>query len=115
MVNSASALGRNGLHDWILLRATALIIALYILYLLAWLVISESITYNTWHIFFSTSLTKVFTCLALWSLLVHGWIGMWQILTDYVTAYSLRLLLQLVVVVVLFVYAIYGTMIVWSM
>ncbi|VFP82277.1 succinate dehydrogenase, hydrophobic membrane anchor protein [Candidatus Erwinia haradaeae] len=114
MVSSASALGRNGLHDWILLRATAIIIALYILYILAWIATSESITYSTWHIFFSIPATKVFTCLALISLVVHGWIGMWQVLTDYIAVYSIRLPLQLVIVVVLFIYAIYGTMIVWS-
>lgn len=35
MVNNVSALGRNGVHDWLLLRASAIIITLYVLYILA--------------------------------------------------------------------------------
>lgn len=34
MVNNVSALGRNGVHDWLLLRASAIIITLYVLYIL---------------------------------------------------------------------------------
>jgi succinate dehydrogenase / fumarate reductase membrane anchor subunit len=34
--------------------------------------------------FFSSAFTKVFTLLALVSILIHAWIGMWQVLTDYV-------------------------------
>lgn len=39
MVNNASALGRgrNGVHDWLLLRASFIIIILYVLYLLGFL------------------------------------------------------------------------------
>ena len=35
MVSNVSALGRNGVHDWLLLRASAIILTLYILYILA--------------------------------------------------------------------------------
>ncbi|PIJ48764.1 succinate dehydrogenase, hydrophobic membrane anchor protein [Erwinia sp. OLTSP20] len=114
MVSNASALGRNGIHDWLLLRGAAMIIALYVLYILAFVIMSGSLTYDIWHGFFSSKFTKVFTLLTLFSILVHGWIGMWQVLTDYVKSVALRLLLQLVIVVVLFVYAIYGTVVVWG-
>ncbi|MEQ4531964.1 MAG: succinate dehydrogenase, hydrophobic membrane anchor protein, partial [Mixta sp.] len=45
---------------------------------------------------------------------IHGWIGMWQILTDYIKPLAWRLLLQLAIVVALLVYAIYGTVVVWG-
>lgn len=63
---------------------------------------------------FASSFTKVFTLLTLFSILVHGWIGMWQVLTDYIKPLALRMMLQLVVVVALLVYAIYGTVVVWG-
>ncbi|MFB9087345.1 succinate dehydrogenase, hydrophobic membrane anchor protein [Erwinia tracheiphila] len=63
---------------------------------------------------FSSSFTKVFTLLTLFSILVHGWIGTWQVLTDYIKPLALRLLLQFALVVVLLVYAIYGTIVVWG-
>ena len=114
MVSNASALGRNGIHDWLLLRAAAIVMTLYVLYILGFIVMSGTLTYDIWRGFFASSFTKVFTLLALFSVLVHGWIGMWQVLTDYVKPLAMRLVLQLIIIVALFVYAIYGTVVVWG-
>lgn len=56
----------------------------------------------------------MFTLLALFSILIHAWIGMWQVLTDYVKPLALCLMLQLVIVVALVVYVIYGFVVVWG-
>jgi len=114
MVSNASALGRNGIHDWLLLRAAAMVMTLYVLYILGFIVMSGTLTYDIWRGFFSSNFTKVFTLLTLFSILVHGWIGMWQVLTDYIKPLALRMMLQLVIVVALLVYAIYGTVVVWG-
>ncbi|MBK0004737.1 succinate dehydrogenase membrane anchor subunit [Erwinia sp. S43] len=114
MVSNASALGRNGIHDWLLLRAAAMVMTLYVIYILGFLVMSGTLTYDIWRGFFASSFTKVFTLLTLFSILVHGWIGMWQVLTDYIKPLALRMMLQLVIVVALLVYAIYGTVVVWG-
>lgn len=114
MVSNASALGRNGIHDWLLLRASAILITLYIVYILGFILMTDTLTYDIWRGFFASSFTKVFTLLTLLSILVHGWIGMWQVLTDYVKSLSVRLIGQLVIVVVLLAYALYGTVVVWG-
>ena len=77
-------------------------------------VATTDITYEVWRGFFSSSLTKVFTLLTLLSILIHAWIGMWQVLTDYIKPIALRLTLQLIIVVALLVYLIYGTIVVWG-
>ncbi|MBA2815199.1 succinate dehydrogenase membrane anchor subunit [Candidatus Pantoea persica] len=114
MVSNASALGRSGIQDWLLLRASAILITLYILYLVGFLVLTDTLTYDVWRAFFASAFTKVFTLLTLFSILVHGWIGMWQVLTDYVKHLAVRLLLQMAIVVALLTYAIYGTVVVWG-
>ncbi|NIF20807.1 MULTISPECIES: succinate dehydrogenase membrane anchor subunit [Pantoea] len=114
MVSNASALGRSGIQDWLLIRASAMLIALYTLYLLGFVVMSYPLTYDVWHGFFASAFTKVFTLLTLFAILIHGWIGMWQVLTDYVKPVAIRLVAQLVIVVALFAYAIYGTVVVWG-
>lgn len=114
MVNNVSALGRNGVHDWLLLRASAIIIALYVLYILGFFVTAQDLTYEIWHGFFTTPITKVFTLLTLLSVLAHAWIGLWQVLTDYVKPLAVRLVLQLTTIVVLLVYVLYGTIVVWG-
>lgn len=112
MVSNASALGRNGVHEWLLVRASAIVICLYIIYLLGFILIADTLTYDVWRGFFATPMTKVFTLLTLFSILVHTWIGMWQVLTDYIKPLALRLLLQLAIVIVLMVYLLYGTVVV---
>ena len=114
MVSNASALGRNGVHDWLLLRASAIVITLYILYILGFVIIVPDITYEIWRGFFASHITKVFTLLTLLSILAHAWIGLWQVLTDYVKPLAIRLVLQLAVVVTLLVYLIYGTIVEWG-
>ena len=113
MVSNSSTLGRTGIQDWLFLRATAIIIVLYVLYFVGFLATTD-ITYEVWRGFFSSSLTKVFTILTLLSILIHAWIGMWQVLTDYIKPVALRLTLQLIIVVALLAYLIYGTIVVWG-
>ncbi|MEX6226049.1 succinate dehydrogenase membrane anchor subunit [Providencia hangzhouensis] len=113
MVSNASALGRTGIQDWLLIRASAIIIVLYVIYIVGFVAIND-ITYEVWHGFFASSVTKVFTILTLFSILVHAWIGMWQVLTDYVKPLAIRLVLQLAIVVGLLAYLIYGTIVVWG-
>lgn len=112
--SSASALGRNGVHDWLLLRAAAIVITLYVLYILGFIFTADSLTYGIWRGFFASNITKVFTVLTLISILAHAWIGMWQVLTDYIKPLALRLILQLIIVVALVVYLVYGTLVVWG-
>ncbi|WP_336933884.1 succinate dehydrogenase, hydrophobic membrane anchor protein, partial [Atlantibacter hermannii] len=76
MVSNASALGRNGVHDFILVRATAIVLTLYIVYMVGFFVITSDIPWAVWTGFFSSAFTKVFTLLALFSVLIHAWIGM---------------------------------------
>lgn len=114
MVSNASALGRNGVHDFLLVRATAIVITLYILYMIGFFAVTGELTYEVWSGFFSSAFTKVFTLLTLFSILIHAWIGMWQVLTDYVKPVAIRLGLQLLIVVALLVYFIYGFVVVWG-
>lgn len=64
MVSNASALGRNGVHDFILVRATAIVLTLYIIYMVGFFATSGELTFEAWTGFFSSAFTKVFTLLA---------------------------------------------------
>ncbi|EDP98723.1 succinate dehydrogenase, hydrophobic membrane anchor protein [Shewanella benthica] len=52
--------------------------------------------------------------LALVAILVHAWIGIWQVLTDYVKPLMLRGLLQFIVVIAAMSYLAAGMLIVWG-
>ena len=72
------------------------------------------ITFASWQAFFSQLTTKVFTLLALGSILIHAWIGLWQVLTDYIKSAALRVCFQFGIVAILFVYLFSGFFIVWG-
>lgn len=114
MVTNVSALGRNGLHDWVLLRASALVLLFYFLCIIGFIVATPGLNYAVWRDFFASHTMKIFTMLALLSLLIHAWIGMWQVLTDYVKSTVLRLVLQLLIVIVALFYLFYGVIVVWG-
>lgn len=114
MVNNAVSVGRSGVHDFILLRASALILAAYIIMLAGFFVVTPEVTYEAWHGFFSCLSVKVFTLLALIALLVHAWIGIWQVLSDYIKPAFTRGVLQFFFSVTLLVYLTAGFLIVWG-
>ncbi|MEC6814049.1 succinate dehydrogenase, hydrophobic membrane anchor protein [Photobacterium toruni] len=114
MVTNISSVGRNGIHDFILVRVTAIILTLYTLYLVGFFTFGPEITFVSWQAFFGQLSTKVFTLLALGSILIHAWIGLWQVLTDYIKPAALRACLQFVIVAILFIYLFSGFFIVWG-
>lgn len=48
MVSNASALGRNGVHDFILVRATAIVLTLYIIYMVGFFATTGEISWEVW-------------------------------------------------------------------
>ncbi|RUO31491.1 succinate dehydrogenase, hydrophobic membrane anchor protein [Aliidiomarina sedimenti] len=114
MVNVASTFGRSGTHDYILLRASALILATYAIFMVCFLVATPNLTFEAWTGLFGTLWMKVYTLLALTAVLVHGWIGIWQVLTDYVKNSFGRGVLQFIVSLALIVYWLTGLFVLWG-
>ncbi|WP_087016435.1 succinate dehydrogenase, hydrophobic membrane anchor protein [Thaumasiovibrio subtropicus] len=114
MVNPVSSVGRNGVHDFVLIRASAIILTLYTFYMLGYFLFGPTLTYEVWTGFFAQTSTKVFTMLALFSVLIHAWIGMWQVLTDYIKPAALRAGIQFAIVAMLLIYLLSGFFIVWG-
>ena len=113
MVKVATTFGGSGTRDFVFLRASAIIMALYSIFMVSFLVTAEPLSYAVWTNFFAGLGMKIFTMLALTSVLVHGWIGIWQVLTDYVKNSGLRAFIQFVVSVALIVYWLAGLLVVW--
>lgn len=67
-----------------------------------------------WQQLFSTALIRYATLTAIIGLVLHAWIGIWTVLTDYIKPNALRLLLQLLVMVFLFGQILWGVHILWG-
>jgi succinate dehydrogenase / fumarate reductase membrane anchor subunit len=80
---SASGGARRGLDMWLLQRASALYMALFLLVSVGCVFLSAPFSFETWQLMFNPLAVKVATLLFVTALLVHGWIGLREIFIDY--------------------------------
>lgn len=103
-----------GLGDWLLQRLTAVVMGAYTVGFLVCLAMHAPSTYADWKSIFSGTFVRISTMLFFVALLYHAWIGMRDILMDYVRATGLRLALQTLVALALLLYLIWSASILWS-
>jgi succinate dehydrogenase / fumarate reductase membrane anchor subunit len=70
--------------------------------------------YGSWRALFANQAMKLATFLFLVSLFLHAWIGMRDILMDYIKPTALRLVLETGVALALIAYAGWALQILWS-
>jgi succinate dehydrogenase / fumarate reductase membrane anchor subunit len=114
MVLNQASLKRDGVQDYVSLRATAIILTLYTLFILGFFLVTPEVTYDNWKALFSNVLVKAFTLLALACIAVHTKIGLWQVLTDYVKNARARAVLQFVLYTMAFGYLAVGLFVLWG-
>lgn len=114
MVNNAASFGRSGVHDFVLIRGSAIVLALYTLFMAGFFITTPNVTFEVWHGLFANLGMKIFTLMAVIAVMVHAWIGIWQVLSDYVKATFLRASLQLIFSLALIAYFASSVMILWG-
>ncbi len=102
-----------GLRDWLAQRITAAIMALYTVIVLVVLLDSAPITYKVWKDLFTQGWMRVATLLFMASLAWHAWVGVRDILMDYIKPAGLRLALEVMTLLVLAVYLGWTVQILW--
>jgi succinate dehydrogenase / fumarate reductase membrane anchor subunit len=88
-----------GMRDWLAQRVTAVVMALYTLFMLVVVLWPGQLDYARWQALFANQATKLFTLVALLALLYHVWVGVRDIWMDYVKPVGLRLSLQVLTIV----------------
>ena len=112
MVAIATLVGKNGLQTWLLQRITAVVLGVYLLVVLGfWL--RSGVTFYTWQAFIHSPLGRPSALLALLCMLVHAWIGVWTVTTDYLPLTALRFSVQMLCISALMAYCYWGIKIIW--
>lgn len=114
MLNITTALGRNGFQDWILQRVTAVILGLYSFGLLIFWISMSWCANLSWQILFNNTSMRLVTIIALIALIIHAWIGMWIIITDYIKTTILAFITKILVFLSLIFYLLWGIQILWG-
>jgi len=114
MVNRVVTGAHYGLRDWLMQRITAVLMALYCVALAGYLLMQPYLDYGIWTALFSSLPVRTITLLFLLSLFYHAWVGIRDIVMDYVKPAGVRLLIHLVVILALLLYVIWSVQILWG-
>ena len=78
-------MGVSGVIDWIIQRASSIVIASYVLWIGFWIISSDNIDYYLWKALFSNLWMQIYTVTTVIATCAHAWVGMWTIGSDYLT------------------------------
>ncbi|WP_317933469.1 succinate dehydrogenase, hydrophobic membrane anchor protein [Halioxenophilus sp. WMMB6] len=122
MVTAVTSFGRSGLYDWLIQRVSAVVLAAYTIFLVLYVLLHPELDYGQWKSLYEQLWMRVFSLVTLVSIIVHAWIGLWSVLTDYLTARTMgakavvaRVLLQVILGAVAVTYTVWGVEILWGL
>ena len=113
MVNRVVVGAHYGLGGWLVQRVSAVVMACYTVLFAVALAASRPADHAAWKAFFGYGWMRFATLLFFVSLLLHAWVGMRDILMDYVKPTGLRLALEVLVILVLVGCAGWAVQILW--
>lgn len=115
MVTSVTNFSRSGLSDWVLQRASAVILATYSIFIVGYILLNPDMSYVQWKELFSCTSVRIYSLLAVLSLVAHSWVGLWTIATDYIKPAKIRFVFNAAVIVTLFVFLVWSIEILWGL
>lgn len=103
-----------GMRLWLSQRLSAVIMTLYIALIVMLLVIYRPASFYDWHALLSPVWFRLATLVFFVSLVIHAWLGVSDVFKDYIFNLKLRAYLQTVVDILLVVYLIWASFILWN-
>ena len=102
-----------GLRGWLVQRVSAVVMTLYTAAFALAFAAAKPVEYVQWQALFSQGWMRFATLLFFVSVLLHAWVGMRDVLMDYVKPAGWRLALESVVILVLVGAAGWAVQILW--
>ena len=106
MVTNVTSLTGNGLKDWLIQRVSAVV--------LGYCLMHPHMTYEQWSQLFHCQMFIVLNVITMFSLILHAWIGLWTVTTDYLKPTCIRLPIQMLIAALLLGLFIWFLMILWG-
>ena len=103
----------SGLRAWLLQRVSAVYMLVYIVYLLTHFIVDPPRSYVAWHDWMSSPGINVITSVFVAALLAHAWVGVRDVVMDYVHPTALRVLVLSSLVLYLTGLGAWGARILW--
>ncbi len=97
----------SGLKAWLLQRISAVYLAGFLVYFLGVLLVCSPLSYADWSNWMSSTTMALATTLFFIALLSHAWVGIRDVLLDYVKPFALRLTMLILLAIGLLVMALW--------
>jgi succinate dehydrogenase / fumarate reductase, membrane anchor subunit len=104
-----------GLRDWLAQRITAVLMALFTIAIVVQVLLPGEMGYDKWAGIFAPQWMKALSFATIVALAVHAWVGMRDILMDYVKPIFVRLVLEVFTIVWLVACAGWATQVLWRL
>ncbi len=104
----------HGLRAWLLQRLSAAYLALFSLLTAGWLMVGDPVDHARWRALLGTPWISVGLALFFMALFFHAWVGIRDVLVDYVPHLKLRLALLILVATLLLALAVWSALILVS-
>ena len=103
-----------GWRDWLAQRVTAVIMVLFSVVIIGYFMLKGSIGYGEWKELFRSQLLRILALLFFLSVYYHAWIGIKDVLMDYIKPAGLRLTLHTAVLLFLLACSFWTVTILWG-
>jgi succinate dehydrogenase / fumarate reductase membrane anchor subunit len=114
VVKSRHVIGAHyGVAGWLVQRMSAVVMAAYTLIVLGVLLAQPPTSYLAWRDLFAHGWMRLATLLFFVAMMLHAWIGMRDVVMDYLRSTALRLTAEVVFIVMLVAYAAWAVHILW--
>ncbi len=114
MIGMDSSFGRSGMHDFRMQRISAVFMLIYLAFMSYQICNFTTFDFQSWSALFAPLWVQIFTLLAVVSISVHAWAGLWIVSTDYLKPPALRNGFQLIVLLLCLGFIVYTAMIFWG-
>lgn len=101
----------SGLKAWFVQRLTALYIAGYFIFALFWLLLNNPISFTSWQTTLGNVPSAIFLLAFIASVLLHAWVGIRDVVIDYIHPIVPRLTILSLVALMLVVSMVWATFI----
>ena len=115
MLTNVMSLTGNGLKDWLIQRITAVYMLIYIISVSTWFMVKMPFKYPEWFLWCHSPLLQIATIVFMFFVILHAWIGLWTVTTDYLKCQSIRICVQSLLGFFLLGQFIWGLSIVWGL
>jgi succinate dehydrogenase / fumarate reductase, membrane anchor subunit len=103
-----------GMRLWLSQRLTAVFMAAYIVILIIILTALQPNNYAAWRALFAEYWMRIATFLFFISLFMHAWLGISDVFKDYIFNKNMRAKWQLIVDILLVIYLVWVSFILWN-